>query len=516
MFGIAIEAGTDPGAGTRAVLDRARAARHAELAAAAELLVTAAEWADLHPVARGGQAAGWGEVDLHGEGLVPLAGEGTPQVAEFAPAELAAHLGISHDAGRQLIGDALELRHRLPRLFDLVLAGTVPAWRARQAAALTTRLTPEMVTRVDKMLASDPQHLTLVRAQRVVEEAVLYYDPDRVVADEQAALAARHVTLVHDSGPATTEVHMCLDTIDALHLDEALADLATRLSRLGDTDPLEVRRAKAVGVLADPQQALDLLETGELTPSTAAGRVSCSCTSSPPTSPTRAGPAGRSSGSVRPPGTCSRPGWVVPTWPGSPSARSSTCTAPTPSTGTTHRPGCARPRSSSTPPACSPAAPATPAAATSTTSRPTVRSRTVGHRARPASARSHPCAAPTTASRPTAAGPTNASPTTTTCGPPPPATSSPSTPDADDPDRPTPAGTPSRRAKACPHPAPGMCGQLICVVSTSSTTEVAASPEPCQWNSVRDRTFPSGSVNQATRSPFGVVHTPWASCSMPS
>ena len=53
-----------------------------------------------------------------------------------------AHLGISHDAGRQLIGDALELRHRLPRLFDLVLAGTVPAWRARQAAALTTRLTP--------------------------------------------------------------------------------------------------------------------------------------------------------------------------------------------------------------------------------------------------------------------------------------------------------------------------------------------------------------------------------------
>ena len=204
MFGIAIEAGTDPGAGTRAVLDRARAARHAELAAAAELLVTAAEWADLHPVARGGQAAGWGEVDLHGEGLVPLAGEGTPQVAEFAPAELAAHLGVSHDAGRQLIGDALELRHRLPRLFDLVLAGTVPAWRARQAAALTTRLTPEMATWVDKMLASDPQHLTRVRAQRVVEEAVLYYDPDRVVADEQAALAARHDSLVHDSWTPST------------------------------------------------------------------------------------------------------------------------------------------------------------------------------------------------------------------------------------------------------------------------------------------------------------------------
>ena len=142
MFEVTIEAGLEPGAGTRTVLDRAREARRAELAAAAELLVVAAEWADLHPVPRNGQPAGWGEVDLHGEGLVPLAGEGTPQVAEFAPVELAAHLGISHDAGRQLIGDALELRHRLPRLFDLALAGTVPAWRARQAAALTTRLTP--------------------------------------------------------------------------------------------------------------------------------------------------------------------------------------------------------------------------------------------------------------------------------------------------------------------------------------------------------------------------------------
>ena len=260
--------------GTRAVLDRARAARHTELAAAAELLVAAAQWADLHPVPRGEQPAGWGEVDLHGEGLVPLAGDGTPQVAEFAPAELAAHLGISHDAGRQLIGDALELRHRLPRLFDLVLAGTVPAWRARQAAALTTPLTPEMVTWVDKMLACDPQHLSVVRVRRVIEETILHYDPDRAVADEQAALAARHVTLDHHTtGPATTEVHMLLDTLDALHLDDTLADLATGLRRLGDTDPLEVRRAKAVGVLADPQRALDLLTTGELTEPTGGGRV---------------------------------------------------------------------------------------------------------------------------------------------------------------------------------------------------------------------------------------------------
>ncbi len=130
-----------------------------------------------------------------------------------------------------------------------------------------------MVTWVDRMLACDPQHLTVPRVHRIIEETVLHYDPDRAVAHEQAALAARHVTLVHDTGPATTEVHMLLDTLDALHLHDTLADLATSLRRLGDTDSLDVRRAKAVGVLADPQRALDLLETGELTERTGAGRV---------------------------------------------------------------------------------------------------------------------------------------------------------------------------------------------------------------------------------------------------
>jgi hypothetical protein len=54
-------------------------------------------------------------------------------------------------------------------------------------------------------------------------------------------------------------VHMTLDTLDALHLDDTLSDLATSLRQLGDTDTLDVRRAKAVGVLADPQRAIDLL-----------------------------------------------------------------------------------------------------------------------------------------------------------------------------------------------------------------------------------------------------------------
>ena len=52
-------------------------------------------------------------------------------MAEFCVAELGGVLGVSTVAAKKLIGHALELRHRLPRLWAQVHAGRVPAWRAR-------------------------------------------------------------------------------------------------------------------------------------------------------------------------------------------------------------------------------------------------------------------------------------------------------------------------------------------------------------------------------------------------
>ena len=71
-----------------------------EQQAAVEQLELALEWARLHPCPANETPAHWGEADLHDEGLVPLAGPGAPWVAEFAPVDLAAALGITHDAGR--------------------------------------------------------------------------------------------------------------------------------------------------------------------------------------------------------------------------------------------------------------------------------------------------------------------------------------------------------------------------------------------------------------------------------
>jgi hypothetical protein len=70
-----------------------------------------------------------------------LGGEGTPTVADFAPAELGCVLRISDGSAARLIADALDLRHRLRLIWAAALSGQVPAYQARRIATATRHLT---------------------------------------------------------------------------------------------------------------------------------------------------------------------------------------------------------------------------------------------------------------------------------------------------------------------------------------------------------------------------------------
>ena len=234
-------------------------ARAAEHQAAVEQVLLAVQWALLHPCPKDEWPAHWGETHLFDETVTPLAGEGAPLVAEFAPAALAAALDLGLDAGRQLVADALELTYRLPRLWDLVQAGRVPVWRARAISRHTHDLGVEAVAFADRLITAVPDKIRLVDAERLVEEARLYFDPDRAVADEEHELSRRGVWVRHRGNPATTDVFMTLDTPDAQAFHEAVTIIAAELAAFGDTDDLDVRRARAVGILADPQYAIDML-----------------------------------------------------------------------------------------------------------------------------------------------------------------------------------------------------------------------------------------------------------------
>ncbi len=124
-----VGAGVDDDLGPAGLLASIRERKATEDRAAADVLTLAARWADLHPPESIHSAASFTMPGFEHE--EPIAGQGCPTVAEFCVAELGTTLGISTTSAKRLIGHALELRHRLPRLWAQVQSGRVPAWRAR-------------------------------------------------------------------------------------------------------------------------------------------------------------------------------------------------------------------------------------------------------------------------------------------------------------------------------------------------------------------------------------------------
>src|SRR4029077_15247186 len=137
----------------------------------------------------------------------------------------------------------------------------------------THDLSVEAVAFADRLIAATPSKIGLVDAARLVQEARLYFHPDRAIADEEHELARRGVWLRHRGNPATTDVVMTLDTPNALLFDQTVTRIASELGQLGDTDPGDIRRARAVGILADPQYALDLMSGRDAAPTVGAAAV---------------------------------------------------------------------------------------------------------------------------------------------------------------------------------------------------------------------------------------------------
>ena len=124
------------------------AAHHSMVEQECLLLQLAAHWADLHHPDSVPANSGRGR-----ERARRLGGEGTPEVLEFAAAERGARQGTTTGAGRALLADALDLRHRLPQIWTRVLAGGVRVWRARKVAQGTRHLSRDAAAQVDVAVA---------------------------------------------------------------------------------------------------------------------------------------------------------------------------------------------------------------------------------------------------------------------------------------------------------------------------------------------------------------------------
>ena len=233
------------------ILQQQRNAQRAE----SDRLILIAGWAALHATDDEAMAAA---VPVGQGQWMPLAGEGTPLVEEFAVAELAASLGLTQQQALRLVGDVLELKHRLPRTWTRIVAGDLEGWRGRLVAECTRSLCVEGADWLDRQVAPFAHRLTSGRVRDLVAAALLRYASVR--PGEQTAAGSDPREVGFDRLPGGfVQLSAVIDPIDADALRDTIDQVSEELERLGGADPARVRSAKALGLLADPQLALDLL-----------------------------------------------------------------------------------------------------------------------------------------------------------------------------------------------------------------------------------------------------------------
>ncbi|HEY1135241.1 MAG TPA: DUF222 domain-containing protein [Nocardioides sp.] len=262
-----------------ALIDAVRECSHTARLAEAAAFAAVGDWADAHtsdavvgdPIGALGE---WLDPEraeaLAGDQFLELGGPGAPVVAEFCIGEIAAIRGCSFDSARRLVGDAVELRHRLPRVHARVVAGEVEVWRGRRIAQQTRVLSFEGAGFVDAHIAYVAGRATSGDVDRLVAEAAARFDPEILEAERLDADAGRHVT-IDFSGLAyrdpltgtlrgTVDVSGSLDLADALDLERAVAHVAGQLADLGSADDLDVRRSIALGEIARRSDGIDTLD----------------------------------------------------------------------------------------------------------------------------------------------------------------------------------------------------------------------------------------------------------------
>ena len=248
------EAGGPDAATTLSLVSRAH---HQVLEQECALVELAAHWADLHypdsqPPPAGKPLPGREQGRL-------LGGQGTPEVLEFAAAELGARMEATVGSARALMADALDLRHRLPELWQLICAGRVTSWRARKVAQATRHLSRDAAMHVDAAVAGLITALPWGRFETLLTAKIIEADPQ--AAEERAKIweAERFVRAGRTGQSGLKLLIAKANAGDVIWFMATLNRIAEILRLQGDLESADVRRSKAIGILAQPAQALQLL-----------------------------------------------------------------------------------------------------------------------------------------------------------------------------------------------------------------------------------------------------------------
>lgn len=223
-------------------------------------LALAAHWVVLHDprtiLARPGPT-------LPGTERAKRAGaDGTPEVTEFASAELGLQMGVGFIAATTLMRDAVDLQHRHPRLWAALSRGEGRVWKARQVARMAhaAGLSVEQARFVDAVTTDYMDTLTWSAYTRLVEAKIIEADPESAEQRRRAAELERFVTTGQSNEHGLKTLIARANAGEVIYFVAMCDRIAQILAVEGDTDPVGVRRSKALAILANPALALEMLE----------------------------------------------------------------------------------------------------------------------------------------------------------------------------------------------------------------------------------------------------------------
>lgn len=241
---------------------RPAAAERLRVAIDARADAEVAEMVALADLAQEHSWSGDAEFDVTTGGVpVRLGADGTPLIDEFLPLEVAALKGISVAAATWLLADVINLKTRHPRLWSAVLRRRLPVFRACQLVREIAGhcLTVEQARSLDGQLDAKVGVLPWRRLLKVARGLIVDLAAHQAEAAAEQARRARFVRKHETEDPSVAYLAARVDTADAVFFDAMVDRIANILGSRGDTDDKDVRRAKAIGVLATPARAALLL-----------------------------------------------------------------------------------------------------------------------------------------------------------------------------------------------------------------------------------------------------------------
>ena len=190
------------------------------------------------------------------ERSVQVGGAGTPRIAEFAYAELGARMQMAPWSAKRYVADALDVRHRLPLIWARVVAARrgsgTPGW-SRPGPGTSRWRPPRSWTR--RWWTFVDGSLPWGRFEARLAGKVVAADPETAAEREEAGgrRAVRATDPVQsEQGTAGFYVRSTVGVI--ARIEATVAFLADALAAFGDSDAEDLRRVKAMVVLANPVQ----------------------------------------------------------------------------------------------------------------------------------------------------------------------------------------------------------------------------------------------------------------------